>query len=467
MSDRPNIVLLVGEDAGARLRCLGDRDAVTPHLDRLASQGTLYPHAYTVGPVCAPSRSCMVTGRYPWSLGTHHMRSTLLAPPRLFTHELIDAGYHVSWPDKTDFNFAPPADFASDRVEWWAKGLPTSGKPFFAYRNVFVTHESTMWDVDPWGGGPSYAARCAALADADRTDTGSVRVPAYLPDVPEVRREIARFYDSAKLLDREVGQTLALLDEAGVADDTAVIYLADHGRGLAREKRWCYDAGVHVSLIIRWPGSVAAGTIDRRVVSWADLAPTILSIAGVRVPEAYEGQPIFTSTRTHALSGRDRMDEQFDRVRSITDGRHRYVRNDFPQLRWGQRNHYQENSLTTRALRRLAAQRQLESPADVFMRERKPDEELYDVERDPDNVVNLASDPAHQDLKRSLRAALEAELRRTGDLGMTDESELVARGLLADRCESEYRPRIAPLPPEFASTGGPSALTMNEAAAIA
>ena len=384
-----------------------------------------------------------------------------MKPPRLFTHELQAAGYPVSWPTKTDFNFNPPTDFASNTDEWWNTGLPRT--PFFAYRNFGITHESSMWDATPHGGG--YLTSIQRLAPERRTNPATVCVPAYLPDTPEVRREIARYFDMLAIQDDEVGMTLAAIERAGVADNTVVIYLTDHGRGLAREKRWCYDAGLHLPLVVRWPGRIAPGTVDSQLVSWTDVAPTILTIAGANVPAHYQGQSIFSSDRKYAFSGRDRMDEQFDRVRTITDGRFRYIRNDFPHLPYAQRNAYQENQLTTQTLRLLDAGDRLAYPNNVFMQPSKPPEELYDASSDPEMVHHLAGDAQFAGKLSELRAALARELDRFGDLGMEDETEQIARGLVVDRLTSEYRPRIAPLSAVYAARSGPTYLTMNEAEA--
>lgn len=463
MANRPNIVLLVGEDTGYHLGCLGDPDARTPNLDRLASEGTVFTRGYTVGPVCAPSRCCMVTGCYPWSIGAHPMRSTLLNPPRLFTHELQDAGYHVSWPTKTDFNFVPPRDFATDTADWWKGEFPR--RPFFGFWNFGVTHESSMWDHVPGEHWPGHAKMVESLPKDRRTDPARVRVPTYLPDVPEVRKEIARYFDTLAVQDMQVGEVLAAIDRAGERANTVVIYMTDHGRGLAREKRWTYDAGLHLPLIIRWPGKMKAGGVDERVVSWTDIAPTILSIAGATIPSHYQGQSVLTSDRKYAFSGRDRMDESFDRIRTVTDGRYRYIRNDFPHITYSQRNKYQQNSLTTLALRRMDLDGTLKYPANVYMQPAKPPIELYDAQTDPDMVKNLADDPALMSKREELSAALEAEMNRFGDLGLTDETELIARGLLNNRLETEYRPRIEPLPEAYAKRSGPTFLTMNEAEA--
>lgn len=467
MSKQLNFMLLVGEDTGRQHRCYGNEVATTPNIDRLASEGCRYTHAFTHSPVCAPSRSGLVAGRYPWAIGTHLMRCTLRTPPRLFTHELIDAGYEVHWPTKTDFNFNPPADFAVTTPNWLQEGrIPEP--PFFLYQNFEVTHESSVWDTPNWAN-QTYATRARDLPPQRRHDPARVKVPAYLPDVPEVRLEIARHLDMLLLQDEGIGRALQLLEASGHADNTVVIYLTDHGRGLPREKRWCYDAGLRLPLIVRWPGHIAPGSICDDLVGWVDLAPTILSLAGVPVPPHYDGQVFLgraaAPPRDYCYAGRDRMDEAFDRVRVVRSQRYHYVRNYFPTIPYFQRNQYMEQGRTTQALRRARREGTLTDPQRSFVCERKPVEELYEPETDPDMVRNLAGSEAHRAALLEHRAALDRFQQRVPDLGATTEEELVASGLITDRLE-EYRGRIKPLPEEDRITDDPAVLTLREAIAV-
>ena len=475
----PNFILLVGEDVGLHLGCYGDAYASTPHLDRLASQGHRYTHAFSTAPVCAPSRSCLVSGRYAFSLGSHHMRSNLLHPPRLFTHELRDAGYHVSWPTKLDFNFDPADDFADDREHWLDRlrsgSLPD--QPFFLFRNFGVTHESTMWP-EPWEGGGAVKEREAELhrlAPAQRHDPAAAHVPAYLPDTAEVRADIARYYDALSIQDAQVGDVLDALDASPYADDTIVIYMSDHGRGLWREKRWCYGSGIHLPLIVRAPGITQPGAAVDELVSWVDIAPTVLSLAGVAggvagVPEAYQGQvflgPDRARPRDHVFAGRDRMDEAFDRVRVCRSQRWHYIRNHHPELPWAQRGRYMEHQLTTQAVRELGARGELPEPAAQWLAPRKPAEELYDADADSEMVRNLAESPEHAHVLAAHRATLERFLEDVGDLGELAESELIARGLVEDKL-AEYRQRIEPLPERYRIGPERTLLTLEETRAWA
>ncbi len=452
VNSKPNIMLLVGEDVGLHLGCYGEGYAHTPNLDRLAERGCRFDRGYSCAPVCAPSRSALVTGMYPWTVGTHQMRSTVINPPRLFTHELQDAGYNVFWPTKTDFNFVPPSDFAQTKGDavWLETGkLPDAGdRPFLAFWNFGITHESGMWDTNDQH--ISFANRTRELPDHLRHDPAKAPVPPYLPDTPEVRLEVSRYFDNLALQDIQIGKALDILEASGQADNTVVIYMTDHGRGLCREKRWPYEAGVHLPLIVRWPGQVKPGGVSDELVSWIDIAPTLLSLAGVPIPSSYQGQvflgPDAAAPRAYCYSGRDRMDESFDRVRSSRNKQFRYVRNFFPQIPYMQRNKYMEQSLTTQALRDGRAAGTLTPVQAAFMAEQKPVEELYEPANDPHCIRNLADDPAHRDTLLTMRADLEQLLEKTNDLGAVDEPELVSRGLLTNRIETEYRPRIAPLP---------------------
>lgn len=405
------------------LGCYGDPIARTPNLNRLAAEGCRFDQAYTTAPVCSPARSTLVTGQYPVKIGTHHHRSVLSSPPRLFTHELRDAGYYVSWPTKLDFNFEPTDGWRDDGDPWIERlrrrALPD--QPWFFYVNFEVTHESGMWPEEPTSPGrPGRAAwRDPSQQPPPIHAPHEVGVPPYLPDTHAVRADIARHYDNIAALDAQVGNVLAALDASGRADDTVVIFLADHGRGLPREKRWLYPAGLHMPLIIRWPGRLAPGSSDQQLVSWIDVAPTILSLAGVPAPAAYDGRMFMGPAAQHrqwAFAARDRMDEAFDRCRAAFDSRWWYIRNFHPEIPYAQTCAYMEHMPTMQELRRLHAEGRLSGAEAVFMQDAKPPEELYNRETDPHCTHNLACDPGHDDVKRRLAEILDRWIKDTGDL---------------------------------------------------
>jgi uncharacterized sulfatase len=434
-----NIMLLQCEDTGRHFGCYGDSYAVTPHIDALAQEGTLFTQAISHAPVCAPSRGGMVTGCYPWSIGNHHMRSRLKNPPRCFTHELVDHGVHVSWPTKLDFNFEPTEGWCSDEDNWWEKEAPA--EPFFVYRNFAITHESRMFRELPEG-----AETHIPCPPEARHDPAKAPIPDCFPDIPELREQIVKYYDAVSAIDHQIGECLAWLEASGKAEETLVVLLSDHGRGLPREKRWCYNAGIHLPLIVRWPGELEGGTRCDELVAWVDIAPTLLSLAGVPIPSHYQGQvflgPEKDTPREVAFAGRDRMDENFDKVRVARDARYLYIRNDTPGLPWAQHQPYMEKQPAVPIMRALHAEGKLTGAETAFFAPDKPAEELYDVDKDPWQLNNLAAKSDYRDVLQRLRTALEKNLSAFGDLGEKDESTLIEEGILTDRLE-EYRERRA------------------------
>lgn len=439
-TDRPpNIVLIVGEDMGPELRCYGDANAITPNMDRLAAQGARFTRCFTHAPVCAPSRSGLITGRYPTSIGTHHMRSTLLKPPPLFTDYLKKAGYTIAWPTnsrfgKTDFNFAVPPK-AFDIVTDWTKEIPK--QPFFGFYNIFTSHESRIRAP-----AAEFARLTARLKRSERRDPTKMKLPAYYPDAPEVRRDLANYYELVTAVDYQVGVVLDALEKAGIADNTIVFLTGDHGRGLPRSKRWVYNQGIHVPLIVRWPGRIKPRTVREDLVCFLDFAPTMLALAGVEVPKEMQGHIILgpkkSPERRYIFAARDRMDETYDRIRTVRDKHCQYIRNFEPDLPYAQRVAYGELMPTMKVWRKLHAEGKLNPVQDLFFAATKPREELYDVDADPDEVHNLANDPKCKDKLAQMQAALDQWIEETKDLGAIPERELIKRGLVADRL-SEYQ----------------------------
>lgn len=453
-SDRPNIVLFVGEDTGRHQGCYGDTYARTPNIDRLAAEGCRFANAFSTAPVCAPSRSAMITGQYASKMGSHHMRSTLIDPPKLFTEELREGGYFVNWANKTDFNFEPPESFTDVASEWVdeLEQGQVPQQPFLLYYNFGPTHESRMW---PPGAEPG-AEPPAPEPGEDAALYEGLPVPPYLPDTPTTRASLVRYYQRLEEQDAMLGRVLDGLEQNGLADQTIVLYFTDHGRGLCREKRWLYEAGFHLPLIARGPG-IDAGTIREDLVSWVDIAPTLHALAGLDVPERYDGR-VFLGPDTQpeppcVFAARDRMDECFDRVRAARDRRYLYLRNDFPHLPWAQRLRYMETSPVTREMRQLHAKGELPFPADRYMQPVKPSEELYDTVDDPHCVFNLADRPDHAHVLDRLRQQVRQWTARIGDRGYVSEQQLIDDGVITDRLHAEYAPRVGTLPEPLRGDG--------------
>jgi len=425
--NRPNIVWIIAEDMGTELGCYGDPQAITPNMDRLAREGARFTHCFTHAPVCAPSRSGLVTGMYPTTIGTHHMRSKLITPTSVFTSHLRKADYSVAWPGKTDFNFDVPVD-AFDSTSDWTKKMPR--QPFFAYVNFADSHESSIRVKD------KFEKLTLNLKPGERHNPAKMRVPPYHPDTPEVRRDLANYYDLVTAVDHKVGEVLKTLQAWGVASNTMVFFTGDHGRGLPRSKRWVYDSGIHVPLIVRWPGEIEPGCVREDLISFVDFAPTALALAGVEVPTTMQGQvflgPKSAPERKYVFAARDRMDETYDRIRTVRTKQFQYIRNFEPQLPYAQRIAYMEEMPTMQVWRRLNNEGKLTGPEKLFFTPVKPREELYDVSVDPHEIHNLADSPDHQTALKELRAALNQWIVDTKDLGAVTETELIKRGLVKD-----------------------------------
>lgn len=440
----PNVLWITAEDINPHLGCYGDTNAVTPHLDRFARDGLRYRHVWSNAPVCAPARTAIITGVYPTSLGAEHMRSLVAVPEafRLLPQLLRDRGYYCVNNNKEDYNVQTRArvwDDSSNRAHWRNRA---PGQPFFAVFNLAITHESQI------------RARPHTL----QHDPARVRLPAYHPDAPEIRQDWAQYHDKITEMDAQFARRLQELEDAGLAEDTIVFFYGDNGSGMPRSKRWPYDSGLHVPLLLRVPekfralapeGYLPGGTSDR-LIAFVDLAPTLLSLAGIAPPPWMQGQaflgPFSTPAPKHAYGFRGRMDERFDLVRSIRNQRYVYIRNYRPDLVYGQHIGYMFQTPTTRVWKELYDQGKLEGPPTAFW-ERKPPEELYDLESDPDEVENLAGSPRHQRVLDELRRALREHALRIRDVGFLPEAEMHRRAAGTTVFEFAHDPQRYPLEP--------------------
>lgn len=461
-NERPNILWISCEDIGPDLGCYagiapGAEYARTPNLDALAAQGRRYDRAFAVAPVCAPSRSSIITCMYPTAIGTMHMRSRGVPPPdvRCFTEYLRAAGYYCTNNSKTDYNFECPVsawDESSPTAHW--RNRPDASRPFFAVFNLLVTHESQIRAPEE-----VYQRNMRDVPEDLRHDPARAPLPPYYPDTPLTRRDWARYSDNITAMDFQAGRILAELEADGLARSTVVFFWGDHGRGLPRAKRWPYDSGLWVPLIARWPGRIAPGSVNSALVTLMDLGATVLQLAGVRLPAHLHGKPFMDAGggdlpgRPVVFGHRDRMDEAEDTVRTVRDARYRYIRNLQPGRPYAQHIAYQEEMPTMKELRRLHAEEALErgqgkvpsllTPAQRhFLRTTKPPEELYDLQEDPHEIRNLAKDPAHRGTLARMRRELDAWMRSTGDLGLMPEEELEARWRPGGKWPVTEPPRI-------------------------
>jgi len=478
---RPNVLWLSCEDIGPHLGCYGDPHAHTPTLDRLAAEGTRYANAFTTAGVCAPNRSCIITGMYATTLGTHHMRSggegvrrsikpELPPPVKCFPEYLREAGYYCTNNSKTDYNVPPPAtawDESSRDAHW--RNRPDPAQPFFAVFNYTGTHEGSV-RLSP----KDHARRTERLAPGQRQDPGGAEPPPYHPDTPVVRKKWADYRELITAMDYWAADLLGQLEEDGLSENTIVFFWSDHGAGLPRCKRWLYDSGTHVPLIVRIPerlranGQGAPGTVDERLVSSVDFAATVLNLVGLSVPGYMQGQPFLgpdvPPERSYVYAARDRMDERYDIIRTVRDKRYRYIRNYEPFKPYNQYMNTAEKSSVKRELLRLAEEGGLSATAAWAAAESKPLEELYDTQADSHEVHNLAQDPDHAPVLERLRKVHEAWVQETRDLGLIPEPELVVlekeygnRLAIVDGLEREAPGFLAELRSTAATAGRPAA----------
>lgn len=438
-AERPNILWLVSEDNNPFVGAYGDRLARTPTIDGLARSGTVFHNVYSTAPVCAPSRFAILTGAYPQSCApANHMRARAKVAGVLQTYPeaLRQAGYFCTNNAKTDYNCDIDPALIWNRqgsdAHWRDRA---AGQPFMAVFNHETTHESQLFDLTP-----------------GRVTGEMVRVPRYLPDTPAVRGDIASYYNLIEKMDSQLADRLRQLEADGLSEDTIVFYYSDNGGVLPRSKRYCYDEGLRVCLVVRVPpkwrhlAPTPPGGIVESPVSLIDLGPTVLSIAGVAPPAQMAGKPLLGGHRApaqrYAFGMRNRMDERIDFVRTVTDGRWRYIRNYMPHRSWGVHGAFEWQAKGYQSWEALHREGRLDRVQDRFF-DPKPFEELYDLSSDPDQVCNLArSQPG--ELAR-LSKALDAQMLKINDNGFIPEG-MEGEGWLASRNRALYPlPRLMDL----------------------
>jgi len=440
---QPNILWIVTEDISPTLSFYGDNTPKTPALDKLANESIIYDNAYTTVGVCGPSRSTIITGMYPTSIGTMHMRTShdvfswgrrdysakvdikdisgntirkyaAVIPDyiKCYTEYLREAGYYCTNNYKTDYQFAAPVtswDENNQSAHW--RNAP-KGKPFFSIFNIDVSHESFLW-------------RNKDLPLTVNPD--DVPVPPYLPDNEATRNTVARHYSNVELMDKRVENILAQLKEDGLYDNTIIFFYSDHGGPLPRHKREIYDSGLKVPFIIKGLDG-KPGRTDR-LISFVDLAPTMLSLAGVEPPKYMEGKPFLgkydNEEREYIFASSDRFDEFTDRIRATRDKQYLYVRNDFPELPKYKDLAYRRNIPMMDTFLELREAGKLNEVQQIWF-QTKTKEELYDCINDPFQINNLADAPEYQDVLLKMRGTLNTHFENRTDYALTPEAEMIA-----------------------------------------
>jgi N-sulfoglucosamine sulfohydrolase len=409
--------------------------ATTPNLDRLASKGIAFTNAWSTAPISAPSRSCLITGLYATSLGTQHLRSEVVFPSQLrrLPELLKEQGYFTSNRDKTDYNF--PADGMFDH--WSSEMTPwrhrKEGQPFFSFINIGPSHEGTVNNIN------TYKELTKDLSPELFHDPAKVKLPPYYPESPETREIWAHYYDMLTVLDKNVGSFLDSLKKDNLMDETIIFFIADHGFGMPRYKRWLNKTGMNVPLIVHVPEKYrhlikdfVPGSLNSELVSFIDMAPTVLSLAGAEIPGYMEGRPFMgnavSEKRKYAFGARDRADDMVEMSRSVTDGRYIYIRHFMPHLPYIQPGYiYSDEKEAFKALRKLHTEGKCNTEQEKLWNP-KPIEELYDLESDPAETNNLATNPTYAEAKEKLKSTLHAWMLDNKDLGLLAEPEYMIRG---------------------------------------
>ena len=439
---QPNILWIVTEDISPTLSFYGDNKAKTPNLDALAKESMIYDNAFAVVGVCAPSRSAIVTGMYPTTIGTMHMRTgkdvhswgkraynknidvkdlennpiieySAVIPyeVKCFPEYLQAEGYFCTNNQKTDYQFAAPVtawNQNNDKAHWRNRH---KDKPFFSVFNIGTTHESKLWlnEALPLTVNPK-----------------DVNVPPYLPDNEATRNTIARHYNNVELMDAEVGAFIKQLKEDGLYDNTIIFFYSDHGGPLPRQKREIYDSGLKVPFLVKGINK-EVGRTDR-MISFVDLAPTILSLAGITPPAYMEGKAFLgkyeDETRNYIFGSSDRFDEYADRIRAVRNKQFLYLKNDYPELPKYKDVGYRKQVPMMPVFLKLKEEQKLDDVQQIWFGT-KTDEELYDCTKDPYNLNNLASNSESKSKLLEMRAALVEHQKNRPDLGKIPEAELI------------------------------------------
>lgn len=428
----PNILWITIEDLSPHLGVYGDENAHTTNLDAFAAKSIRYTNAFATAPVCSPSRSCLITGYYASSLGTQHLRSKVDIPVSIKPYPtfLKSAGYYTTNNSKEDYNFIDTTiwDHSSSEAHWRGRN---GNQPFFSVFNLMLTHQSSIFGNDS-----VYKQRIDRfLPYIQQATPDALILPPYYPDTPEIRKLWARYYTNISIVDYQFGQLLKELEEDGLMENTIVFFYSDHGTGVPRHKRALYDSGMKVPLMVSIPEryseqfNFSPGTINDDMISFVDFVPTVLSLAGIEIPEDLPGTVFIgnadSTPKAFVYGASDRVDEGYELARSIRTKEYLYIRNYFPHLPLLQPNWYTDRSEIMVELNRVRQSDNLTGVQKGMFASNRPTEELYDVVNDPHQLNNLAADPSMDNVLEQLRNLLNEEVLRNVDTGFAPEPELI------------------------------------------
>ncbi len=432
-STTPNVVWIIPDDMSANFGCYGETAIQTPHVDQLAARGVKFTDAYVTAPVCSPCRSAFITGMYQTSIGSHHHRSGrgekkihLPKDVRLVPELFREAGYYTcltGWPmngklGKTDYNFVWDTSVYHGS-DWSGR---KEGQPFFAQ---IQTRGGKLRGAHPdsWENVTNQAAQKLG----SRTSLDVVELPPYYPEDSSILKDWLAYLESVRLTDAMVGEVIQRLEAEEILDQTLVVFMTDHGISHARGKQFLYDEGLHVPLIIAGPG-IEAGSVRNDLVEHIDIAALSLGAAGIDLPQVMQAKDILAEdyiAREAVFAARDRCDETVDHIRSVRTHEFKYIRNFLPERPYLQPNAYKDAKAILMALRKCHARGELDQVQSLLFRDRRPAEELYDLQADPHEILNLADDPVYSSQLDEMRKRLDSWMETSGDKGRQSESEVM------------------------------------------
>ena len=446
--ERPNILVIMADDMSLRINALGDKTAITPNLDELVKNGTSYMNAFTTAGVCACSRSALLTGKNQISIGSMHMRTSsggsvpYLAVPeahiKAFPEILRKQGYFTFTNDKLDYQFSgifpgsgPFTIWNSEKDKFGWRNRKNS-EPFFGMINLIITHESGIFR----GKMNSVDTQAIKLMQQTRQmlyeapiKPENVIVPPFLPDTSEVRKDIARAYNNIYILDIEVKEIIDQLKKDNILDDTIIIFTSDHGDGLPRYKRELFDTGINVPFIILVPKKFSSwqkpGEKIYDLVSFLDIAPTVLDLAGVSIPSYMDGKSIFGSEKNdYIFAARDRLDSFKGKTRAVRNKDYKFIKNYSLGIVGAQKLSFRENLMSMKELRKMYENNELNEIQKIWL-ELIPELQLYDLNNDPYEINNLAYDPNYKDKVLLLENVLEQWIEKNNFHGHLEEEDLI------------------------------------------
>ncbi len=423
--EKPNIIWLMSEDIGHDIECYGMPAVKTPVLNKLAETGIKFTNAFCTNPICSPSRSAMMTGVHQNKINAHHHRSNRNVPltkeVQPFTYHLRNAGYTciignelvMGKGRKIDVNFKYKAIGKWDGKKKFGlfdkyDTFTPEDQPFFAQIQLNVTHRGDWWN--------NIRAKSEHPVNPEE-----VVMPPYMADHPTVRLDWAKYLDQIEYMDNEVGLIIDDLKNKGMYENTIIIFIGDNGRCNIRGKGYLHDPGLHVPLIVNWPAGIDANQVRKDVVSTTDITATILDFAGIDVPEYLTGKSFMDSgfNREYAYSARDLWDEVMEKSRSLSTAKYKYILNRMPEVSWDAHQAYLEfYRPAIHVMRKLKFEGNLNETEAFFFSDTKPVEELYDLENDPHETINLAGNPEYQEILLKMRkdcAEIENEMTSKSD----------------------------------------------------